>query len=136
MEKIFCMLSVLTLIGCGQSSSLDITVPESLDGKTKQVVIEAWPKVKKACVGLDRHAGAINFKGVQDNHSIDIIFEVREGQTSIPSRFMAAGQTCYLSVNHDGKQLSVAKEGCKAICLDRQIQEDDPANRGDLKLDL
>ena len=136
MKKVVTPLVAFVLFGCGQQQSFDIAVPDTLDPKAKQVLQEAWPKVKKACVGLDRHAKALQFEGIQNNYSIAVVFRVPEQSSSIPDRFMAAGHTCYLEVSQDGKQLTVAKEGCKAVCLDRQIQQDDPTGQGNLELPL
>lgn len=136
MKKVVIPLLAFVLFGCGQQQSFDITVPDTLDPKAKQVLQEAWPKVKQACVGLDRHAKALKFKGVEDNYNIDVVFLVPQESSSVPDRFMAAGHTCFLGISHDGKRLTVAKEGCKAVCLDRQIQQDDPTGQGNLELSL
>ncbi len=136
MKKVVTPLVAFVLFGCGQQQSFDIAVPDTLDPKAKQVLQEAWPKVKQACVGLDRHAKALKFKGVEDNYNIDVVFLVPQESSSVPDRFMAAGHTCFLGISHDGKLLTVAKEGCKAVCLDRQIQKDEPADLGDLKFQL
>lgn len=123
------------LLGCAREGGLDIQVPESLDPHTKQLVLDAWPKVKKACAGLDRHADGLKFKGIQDNHHVDIVFEIPESGTSIPPSYMAGGQTCYYGLARDGKQLVVSKEGCKAVCLDREMGSED-VDRGDLVINL
>ncbi len=118
------------------ASSFEIKIPESLDAPTRQMISEAWPKVKQVCSGLEKYSDTLQFKGVKDNNTIDIVFAVPDGKSSIPSNFMANGHFCYYGVSKDGKTLTVSKEGCKAICLGRAIKSGEPADRGDLVLQL
>lgn len=127
---------LVALAGCGEATKLDIKVPEGLDPQIKQLVTSAWPKVKQVCQGLDRHANALKFKGIEDNRNVSVVFQIPESGTTIPANYMAGGHTCYFDISRDGNQVTVAKEGCKAVCLDRALAKDEAANQGDLVLAL
>ncbi|GKT21684.1 hypothetical protein AVHM3334_05645 [Acidovorax sp. SUPP3334] len=127
----FCLFSA-----CGDASKGQLQMPEKLDPALNAVVSEAWPKVKKACVGLDRYAKGLKVVGVQNNNTIDVLVSVPDSGSGVPDRYMSSGQTCYLSIARDGRSLTVAKEGCKALCLDRSIAADEALSRSDFNTRL
>ena len=128
--------SAVVLVGCGERPNLALQVPATLDPVSKEVVIGEWPKVKQACVGLDRYAPGIKVVDVQANNTIDILVSVPDSGSGVPDRYMAGGQTCYFSVGPDGKSLTVAKEGCKALCLDRSIAPGEDLDKSDFSASL
>lgn len=128
--------SAVVLVGCGERLNLALQVPATLDPVSKEVVLGAWPKVKQACVGLDRYAQGIKVVDVQANNTIDILVSVPDSGSGVPDRYMAGGQTCYFSVGPDGKSLNVTKEGCKALCLDRGITPGEDLDRSDFRASL
>ena len=130
------LLGSICLVGCGDASNLALQVPDNLSQENKALVVDAWPKVKKACPGLDRYAKGIKFEGIQNNFNVDVVVSVPESGSGVPDRYMASGQTCSFGISQNGKTLSVAKEGCKALCLDRGITADEPLSRSDLKVEL
>jgi hypothetical protein len=133
-----CILLLFTTIlaGCGNPPALDIHIPDTLDPEIKQLVTMSWPKIKQLCQGLDKHADALKFKGIQNNYNISVVFNIPDTSTSIPDHYMAGGHTCYFDISRDGKRLIIAKEGCKAVCLDRALKDDELASQGDLVLPL
>ena len=131
------LLAVLIAVaGCGQRPNLELEVPAALSPAAKDLAVAAWPKIKQACVGLDRYAKGIKIAGIQENTTIDVLVSVPETGSGVPDRYMASGQTCYFSLAPDGKSLSVAKEGCKALCLDRSIQPGEELDKADFRVDL
>ena len=131
------LFAVLMLAACsGKQASLEISVPENFDDKERATVLAAWPKVRKACPGLDQYSAALLFRGVESNHRLDVVFEVKDGNSVVPSDYMAGGHRCFFGVGRDGASLSVSKEGCKAVCLGRRIQSDEPLASKDLLVDL
>lgn len=137
MNRICLILAAVAVAACSsKSSTLEPKVPESLDATERQVITSAWPKVRKACPGLDRFASALQPQGVESNQRLDVVFEVKEGDASIPSNYMASGHRCFFGISRDGASLAVAKEGCKAVCLGRPIQSDEPLASKDLLLTL
>ena len=136
-RPIFLGLAVLALVaGCGQRASLELEVPAALSPAAKNVAVEARPKIKQACIGLDRYAKGIKIAGIEENMTIDVLVSVPETGSGVPDRYMASGQTCYFSLAPDGKSLSVTKEGCKALCLDRSIQPGEELDKSDFRAKL
>lgn len=124
------------LVGCGDQPNLALQVPTTLAPAAKEVVVAAWPKVKQACVGLDRYAQGIKVVDVQENNTIDVLVSVPDSGSGVPDRYMAGGNTCYFSVGRDGKSLTVTKEGCKALCLDRSIMPGEELDKSDFRANL
>lgn len=120
----------------GGGSTLALSVPSTVSSASTEVLTRTWPDVRKACVGLDRYANGIKVVGIQENKTLDVLVAVPAKGSGVPDRFMAAGQTCHFSVTRDGKELSVSKEGCKALCLDRAIGKDDRLAKVDFKAPL
>ncbi len=135
-KKFSAFLLVSFLAACSEKPKLQIIIPDSLDPAVKSLAIQSWPKIKNVCPGLDRFSGGLEFQGIEDNRDVSIIFKIPEGDSEIPGHYGAAGHTCYFDVSHDGKNLTVAKEGCKAICLSRSLEKNDPLQNGDLVLPL
>lgn len=127
---------IALLAGCGDKAPLDLKLPDGTTPDIQKLLTQAWPKIKENCPGLDRFADALKFKGIEDNYAVSVVYQIPESGTSIPDHYMAGGHTCYFDVSQDGKKLTVAKEGCKAVCLGRAIQRDEAINQGDLVIPL
>lgn len=136
----FGLLAAIAVVGLklcsGGGSEMALSVPSSVSPASANVLTRTWPEVRKACVGLDRYSSGIKVVGVQENKTLDVLVAVPKKGSGVPDRFMVAGQTCYFSVSRDGKQLSVSKEGCKALCLDRGIGKGDPLSKVDFNAAL
>ena len=137
MKQFLAVIAAFVLTACSsKQSSLEIAVPESFDDKERATVLAAWPKVRKACPGLDQFSAALQFQGVQSNQRLDVVYEVKEDSSAVPADYMASGQRCFFGIGRDGASVSVAKEGCKAVCLGRRIQSDESLASKDLLVDL
>jgi hypothetical protein len=127
---------LVALVGCGDNPKLEIQVAPDARPEVKHLIDEAWPKVKRVCSGLDRYSKALTFKRIEGYDNATLVFEIPEQNSGIPSNYMADGHTCFFEISKDGKQVSIAKEGCKALCLDRRIEANEAIAHGDLILPL
>ncbi|GFM37697.1 hypothetical protein [Desulfovibrio psychrotolerans] len=100
---------------------------------------QAWPKVLTACPGLAKYYRELRFERIDmafpdptGAYHANFVFSVSDGKSSIPTEFMAFGQTCYFGVSSDGAGLLVPKSGCQSLCLDRVV----PHAGNDLTLPL
>lgn len=116
----------------GALRATDIQFASGFDPADKEVVMEAWPKVVRACPGITTYRRDLVFKPAESNYHLDVIFEVPDGK--LPRRFVADGHTCFLSIAHDGRTLSIAKDACKAVCLGREVRENEETD--DLLINL
>ncbi len=120
-----------TIFGCSEKpkQELQISVAADLNPEAKTIVTEAWPKIKQACPGLNKYASSLQFDGIEENFSyapehaqrVSIKFKIPDNDQNIPLNYVANGHTCYLEVSRDGKTLTVSKNACKAVCLDKEI---------------
>lgn len=151
--NLFVLLVLLSLVGCGagqppeatssgdaQASApaptpLDTLVP--LDGASPEVreLMEAFrPRLFSACPGLSLYASDLSHVGFESNLSyappeaqrVEVVLQVAESPSTIPSRYRAAGHRCSFGVSPDGATLLIAKGTCAMLCKDST-----DADRGD-----
>jgi hypothetical protein len=109
---------------------------QALSVDTQLWLERVWPQITSVCPGLRRHGDALTFKGIETGFYTNITFSVVAEKSSIPGNYMAAGHKCFFGVTGDESELVIQKEGCKALCLDRVIGDDEALARGDLRLTL
>jgi hypothetical protein len=122
---------VASAVAAAPLPPLEIKIPETVSLETKTLLTAAWPKVRKACPGLDVYAKSFANQSVQEGYRPAITVEIPDSAKGVPAEYVARGQRCFFEVSKDGKQLVVAKDACKAICLDHEVPPGD-----DLTLDL
>ena len=116
----------MALSGCGvESGPAEFKVITS-----DPVVVKALPAIRKACPGLDKYAPLFSNIRVEQNYRSAILFEVAES-SKIPDTYKAGGNTCFIEVDADGKNIFIEKQACKSICQDQVTTPD-----GQLKLSL
>lgn len=123
-----CLLGFL--IGCSsQPSEFNITVPDTLRPESKDIVTNAWPKVKALCPGLNKYASSLKFEKIADNFDyaaphaqrVTISFLVADGKP-IPADYGITDDIhCFVEISRDGQRLSVPKTGCRSVALDRVV---------------
>jgi hypothetical protein len=89
---------------------------------------QAWPKVLNTCPGLAKYYHELQFERIDiafpdatGAYHANFVFNTPDGKSSIPTEFMAFGQTCYFGVSSDGASLLVPKSGCQSLCLDKVV---------------
>ena len=131
-KVVFAFVSALIMAGCSgdapEQKTLTVTAAPDSPPEVVTLLAASWPKVLKACPGLQKYAADMQFAGVENNFSfappdaqrIDIVFKVSDQPRSIPSEYKAMGHSCYYSVNRSGNGLAISKSPCTAICRDAQ----------------
>lgn len=120
------VLLAIALSGCGAGSG-----PAEFKVLTSDALVTtALPAIRKACPGLDKYAPQFSNTRVEQNFRTAILFEVAES-SKIPDAYKAGGQTCFIEIDADGKNIFIEKQACKSVCLDQLTTPD-----GQLKLSL
>lgn len=125
--------SLLLIAGQAFAGSLDVVVPSSVSPGVKETIQPSWPKVLKACPGLQRFADDLSFVGVEDNLAyapaaakrIDVIFRVAEQPKKVPPAFRASGHVCYFGISPNGTKLHISKSPCASICTGAESTSSD-----------
>lgn len=136
------ILIISALLGCTkEKQEFQIVIPQELDNEPKAIVMKAWPAVKRACPGLDRYSDMITFDGIETSISagmdkwleetghkekegkVTIRFKVSE-ESKNPTIYRAYGHTCFLEISRNGKYLTIPKEPCASLCLDRNVERE------------
>ncbi len=124
----------LLLLGCNDASEqhLSITLPTTIGAEAKQLLQTNIPKLQAACKGLDKYASALQFTGAEDNFNYappnaqraSLIFKIADNDTQIPSQYRASGNNCAYEISRDGSKITIPKNTCASICLDKEIPSD------------
>ncbi|BFR47455.1 zinc ribbon domain-containing protein [Nitratidesulfovibrio sp. HK-II] len=132
----FAFLVIVALLGqVAERSRKPPTLPQLADSvpqEARERLAQAWPKMLKACPGLDRYYDALTFKGVEmgfpelNGVYANLVFSVPMEKSSVPVDYMVFGHTCFFGVTDDGKGLIIPKRGCQALCLNRVTPEAGP----------
>ena len=126
------LVLVVVVSGCS-SSEMKLDIPQNLNPQAKQIASDAWPKIQKACPGINKYSSDLRIEGVEDNldyNKVTIKIKLPDGSSSIPADYAALGHNCFLDIAKDGKSVSIAKNACKAVFMDKKIEgtTDDTGN--------
>jgi len=102
----------LILAGCGSSDTI-FEVPTD-----NALVKGSLQSIRQVCPGLDAYSSELTNIKVQNNIRTTIAFDI-PAPAKMPPAFMAGGQSCFLELGADGKQVIIEKDACKAVCLNR-----------------
>lgn len=117
---------IFALTGCGgESDSAEFKVITS-----DSLVTNALPNIRKVCPGLDIYSRQLSNIRVEQLFRTAIIFEV-SGSSKIPEAYKAGGQTCFIEIDADGKNIFIEKMACKSVCQDQLM-----TSEGQMKLSL
>ncbi len=108
------LLTVTMLAAC----SPDTEKTEFRVDTSNALVKSSLPSIRKACPGLDKFASELGAVRIQENLRTTLVFDVPDS-AQVPSDYKAAGNTCFIEIEGDGKSAVIEKAACKAICLDR-----------------
>jgi hypothetical protein len=95
--------------------------------KAAKLLEYSWPRVLKACPGLNKYQSELTVLKVDDLldsqfglNRIDVEIVVNEN-AKIPRGYRANGHHCYLMVSADGTDLSISKRACASLCADKNF---------------
>lgn len=124
-------VAVVVLVQVAKMNATPPSMPQlaaDVSPDVQQRLTQAWPKVLTACPGLAKYYHEMQFERIvmafpdaTGAYHANFVFNAPAGKSSIPTEFMAFGQTCYFGVSSDGTGLLVPKSGCQSLCLDRVI---------------
>ena len=139
LKKLLVALTVgWLLVGCGDNQKAEsaskevakqevatkaVSMPADAKPEDKAFFGEFYPRVEKACPGLEKYASGLKFEGIEYNYNTDFVFKVATDDRTLPNAWMAYGHTCYFGVSKDKSSLSVAKLPCKSLCLGEAVKE-------------
>lgn len=109
------------------STEMQIIIPDNISQAAKTLVVQALPKIKRACPGLDKYANTLKYTGIEDMldynnlKKVTIVFAVPDNSSDIPNDYMAWGHNCFLDISADGTKLAIAKSACQSVCIDDVI---------------
>lgn len=99
-----------------------VPIPGHLDAGTTRVIKEKAPLIAKVCPGFARYAGELTDVRISKyGEEVNIEFTVPRSSSRIPSKFYVRGHKCFYAISADGKMLSIAKKGCKALCAGEPV---------------
>ncbi|GLS13620.1 hypothetical protein [Hydrogenophaga electricum] len=122
----------------------DTALREPMPPEVAEVIQPAWPKVLKACPGLQRYWSDLENAGTEDNRSfappearrVSLLLKVAGSPKTIPGAFGAQGHTCTFEVTPDGSTLTVPKLACASVCLGEDADPHIPMRTRVLRLPL
>jgi len=125
MKAYYAALILLVVAGCSSDKPLDMPVQGNLSPQAKSLAEKSISKIKSVCPGLNKYGNVLVYKGIEDNSSyanwITIKFDVPDVKSDIPSDYRALGHSCFMDVDLKGETVSIAKNPCKAVCLDQVV---------------
>lgn len=114
-------MAALLLLACAPAVAAS---PEAV-----AILVKAVPRIKAICPGLATYAADLHRERTEDNFDyapanaqrVSMVYRVAEDPTQIPGEYRAAGQRCTYDVSRDGKTLTISKQPCAMVCLDRTL---------------
>lgn len=112
-------------------NDMSLNVPANISAPAKKLVVDSFPKIRKACPGLDKYSETLRQTDIIDSlnaeyaeyRKVTIVYQVPDGKSDIPGSYRAWGHTCYLDIAADGKSIAISKDPCKSVFTDNLIEE-------------
>ncbi|MEW4983090.1 MAG: hypothetical protein AB1Y26_07645 [Cycloclasticus sp.] len=83
-----------------------------------------WGKLTNYCPGINKYQKDLTFKRVEFtglDQWATAVLRVNDNPDRELRRYRAAGHNCFFAISPDGRELTISKSMCVALCLDKEV---------------